>query len=151
MTLPSFTRRRTFLRFGTAIAIGNLAWEMAHMPLFTLWQTGTRSEIAYAVIHCTLGDILIATACLGGAVSLLGGHGWPGRGYAKVAAATIAAALCYTVFSEWLNVEIRGSWAYRDLMPRLPILGTGLTPVLQWLVVPCVAFWWARRGTAEGA
>lgn len=146
MTLPSPLQRRTLIRFGTAIAIGSLVWEMAHVPLYTLWQTGTWGEIAYAVIHCTLGDFLIATACLGGAVSLLGRHGWPGRGYAKVAATTIAAAMYYTVFSEWLNVELRGSWAYRDLMPTMPILGTGLTPVLQWLVVPAVAFWWARRG-----
>ncbi|ESW59320.1 MAG: hypothetical protein Q27BPR15_18205 [Rhodobacter sp. CACIA14H1] len=151
MFLPSPLQRRTLLRFCAAMAIGNLVWEMAHMPLYTLWQTGTRSEIAYAVIHCTLGDILIATACFGGAVSLLGRHGWPGRGYAKVAATTILMALCYTVFSEWLNVEIRGSWAYRDLMPRLPILGTGLSPVVQWLVVPCAAFWWAMRGIAEGS
>lgn len=48
------------------------------MPLCMLWQTGTQSEIAFAVIHCTLGEILITTACLGGAVSLLGLHGWPG-------------------------------------------------------------------------
>lgn len=150
MTLPSPRQRHTLIRFGAATAIGNLVWETAHVPLYTLWQTGTPGEIAYAVVHCTLGDILIATACLGGAVTLLGRHGWPGQGYAKVAAATIVAAICYTVFSEWLNVELRGSWAYRDLMPRLPILGTGLTPVLQWLVVPAVAFWWARRGNAEG-
>lgn len=148
MTLPCSTQLRTFLRFGAAMAIGNLVWEMAQMPLYTLWQTGTRSEIAYAVIHCTLGDLLIATACLGGAVSLLGRQGWPGRGYAKVAATTILVAMCYTIFSEWLNVEIRGSWAYRELMPRLPLLGTGLSPVVQWLVVPSVAFWWARRGIA---
>lgn len=123
---------------------------MAHVPLYTLWQTGTRSETAYAMIHCTMGDILIATACLSGAISLRGCHGWPRRGYAKVAAATIAAAMCYPIFSEWLNVELRGSWAYWDLMPRLPIVGTGLTPLLQWLAVPSVAFWWARRGIAEG-
>ncbi len=148
MFLPSPLQRRTLLRFGAAMAIGNLVWEMAHMPLYTVWQTGTRSESAYAEMHCALGDILIATACLGGAVSLLGRHGWPGRGYAKVAATTILVAICYTIFSEWLNVESRGTWAYRDFMPRLPILGTGLTPVLQSLVVPSVAFWWAKRGIA---
>ena len=109
MTLPSPLQRRTLIRFGAAIAIGNLVWEMAHVPLYTLWQTGTRSEIAYAVVHCTLGDILIATACLGGAVSLLGRHGWLGRGYAKAAATTIAVAICYNVLSEWLNVELRGA------------------------------------------
>lgn len=31
---------------------------------------------------------------------------------------------------------LRWSWHYSDLMPRLPFLGTGLSPVLQWLILP---------------
>ena len=82
---------------------------------------------------------------------VFGRNGWSDRKYAKVAVAMGAAAWCYTVFSEWLNVEVRGSWAYLDLMPTIPLLGTGVTPILQWLVVPAVAFWWARRGNSRGA
>ena len=55
----------------------------------------------------------------------------------------------YTVFSEWLNVDIRRSWSYTAAMPVLPVLGTGLTPLLQWVVVPGLAFAivmeWERR------
>jgi hypothetical protein len=46
----------------------------------------------------------------------------------------------YTVFSEWLNIDIRRSWSYTAAMPVFPLLGTGLTPLLQWLVVPGLAF-----------
>ncbi len=56
------------------------------------------------------------------------------------------AGLAYTVFSEWLNVNVRRSWAYSDLMLILPPFGTGLSPVLQWLVVPFVALWAVQRG-----
>ena len=56
---------------------------------------------------------------------------------------TVAAGLAYTVFSERLNIEVRRSWAYSDLMPVLPPVGTGLAPLLQWLVVPAAALWWA--------
>jgi hypothetical protein len=57
--------------------------------------------------------------------------------------------LVYTVFSEWLNVSVRGSWAYASAMPVVPILGTGLSPVLQWLVVPAASFIWVRsQGTS---
>ena len=45
----------------------------------------------------------------------------------------------YTIFSEWLNVQIRRSWSYTAAMPVLPFLGTGLTPLFQWLVVPGLA------------
>jgi hypothetical protein len=46
----------------------------------------------------------------------------------------------YTILSEWLNVEIWRSWSYTAAMPVLPLFGTGLTPLLQWRVVPGLAF-----------
>ena len=46
----------------------------------------------------------------------------------------------YTVFSEWLNIEIRRSWSYTETMPVVPGLGTGVTPLLQWVIVPGLAF-----------
>ena len=49
------------------------------------------------------------------------------------------------MFSEWLNTEIRGSWAYSELMPVVPVLDAGLSPLAQWIVIPIAAFWWARR------
>src|SRR3546814_18807867 len=58
---------------------------------------------------------------------------------------TLFRSLGYTVFSEWLNTEIRGSWAYADVMPTLTLIGTGVAPVAQWVVVPLAAFWWSRR------
>ena len=51
----------------------------------------------------------------------------------------IALGAAYTVFSEWLNVEIRRSWSYAASMPVLPLLGTGLTPLLQWVIVPALS------------
>jgi len=40
------------------------------------------------------------------------------------------------VYGEHLNVDVRRSWTDSDLMPRLPLLGTGLSPIIQWVVVP---------------
>ena len=31
-------------RYLVAIAVGNLIWEFAHMPLYTLWETGSRGD-----------------------------------------------------------------------------------------------------------
>ena len=131
-------------RYMTVMLAGNLLWEVAHMPLYTLWLTGTPAEIAYSVLHCTLGDGLIAATTLGLALFMVG-HDWPERRTGSVAAVTIGLALAYTIFSEWLNISVRGSWAYRDIMPVLPPFGTGLTPLLQWIVLPLCAFTWATR------
>lgn len=132
-------------RYIALMALGNLVWEFAHMPLYTLWETGTPREIVFAAIHCTGGDILIALAALMAALILFGNGQWPAQAYGRVAAATIAIGLAYTLFSEWLNIEIRAAWAYSDLMPVIPILDAGFSPVAQWIVLPGLAFWWIAR------
>lgn len=98
------------------------------------------------VLHCAAGDALIAAGTLALALIGFAGEHWPGRGMRRVALATMALGVGYTVFSEWLNTEVRGAWAYRALMPVVPPFGTGLSPLLQWIVVPVVALWLAQRG-----
>ncbi len=129
-----------------AIALGNLVWEFAHLPLYTIWRTGRSGEIIFAAVHCTGGDILIGTASLVLAL-VLGGGGWPNAPptYLRVAALAVGFGLAYTVFSEWLNVVMRKSWAYSELMPVVPGTNAGLSPLLQWVAIPLVAFWLARR------
>lgn len=137
-----FSTLRRYLAF---MAIANLAWETAHLPLYTIWVTGSPPEMAFAVLHCTGGDVLIALSTVMLALFLVDRPGWPHESYRMVAALTIACGFLYSIFSEWLNVELREAWAYRDLMPIVPVLDTGLSPLLQWLLIPLAAFWWAAR------
>jgi len=138
-------RMTALRRYVAVIALGNLVWEFAQMPLYTLWRTGTGGEIAFAALHCTGGDVLIATASLGLAFLMAGRPAWPRERFLAVAITSVTLGLSYTVFSEWLNSEVRRTWAYSDLMPTLPWLGTGLSPLAQWLVVPILAFRASRR------
>ena len=119
-------------------AIGHFLWEAMQLPLYTLWRTGTPGEIAFALIHCTGGDILITTLTLAAAVALARHFRWPPFGWRMMFTA-IVLGTAYTIFSEWLNVEIRRTWSYTAAMPVVPFLGTGLTPLLQWLIVPGLA------------
>lgn len=121
------------------IALGNLLWEAAQLPLYTVWLHGSLRDRVVAVLHCWIGDILIAAACLSTAL-LLVGNGWPARRGLCVAFLAIAFGLGYAVYSEWINVEVRHAWAYSAPMPRLPLLRTGLSPFLQWIVIPSLAF-----------
>ena len=57
-----------------------------------------------------------------------------------MALTAIVLGAAYTIFSEWLNVQIRRSWSYTAAMPVVPGLRTGLAPLLQWIVVPDLAF-----------
>ena len=129
-------------------AFAHLIWEVAQLPLYMIWRTGTPREIAFAVFHCTAGDLIIATLSLVLALVCFGDPAWPRERFSSVVAATLVIGVGYTVYSEWLNTTVRKTWAYSELMPALPILGTGLTPLLQWLVVPMIGFaaiWHRRR------
>ncbi|MCZ7661100.1 MAG: hypothetical protein M5U07_26280 [Xanthobacteraceae bacterium] len=126
----------------------HLAWEILHLPLYTLWRTSTWRELAFAIAHCTLGDGLIALATLAIGVIVAGRAEWPRRGMAVVATVTIALGIAYTAYSEYHNVYVRRAWAYADAMPVVVVLGwrIGISPLLQWLAVPGAAFWiMARR------
>jgi hypothetical protein len=133
------TRLRTAARYLAFSGVLHLGWETAHLPLYTLWFAPLNERV-FAVVHCTGGDVLIAASTLALAILLAAGD-WPRTDAARWRAAVLATffGVSYTIFSEWLNVEVRQSWTYALSMPLLPPLGTGLTPVLQWLVLPPIA------------
>ncbi len=138
---------RSLIAFGYLPWLGglNLAWETAQLPLYTLWSEASAGTIAFAVAHCTAGDIAIGTAALtmvlvvGRERALSQWRWW------RIAVWTALAGAAYTVFSEWSNTAILGSWAYSGLMPTLEVAGIeiGLSPLLQWLVLPPLALYLA--------
>lgn len=130
---------------GVSLA-AHLGWEVLQLPLYTLWSTGTLRQQAFSVLHCTLGDVMIAGLALLVALSLFGRTEWPAAGARHVYLASLMLGIGYTIYSEWLNVSVRGSWSYAESMPVIPMLGTGLTPLLQWIVVPTAALWIAVGG-----
>jgi hypothetical protein len=142
--VPRYATTRTALLYLSETSAGHLLWEMAQLPLYTIWRTGSQREILFAVIHCTAGDALITAAALIVAILTARLLRWPIFG-GRMALAAVLLSLGYTVFSEWLNVRIRHSWSYTEAMPVLPPLGTGLTPFLQWLIVPGIALLYIGR------
>ena len=134
------------LRFAPLLGALNLAWEVAQLPLYTLWQDATPAFKAYAVIHCTLGDVLIGTSALAIALLVTRAGGPRAWRWGAIAALTVAIGVGYTVFSEWLNTVVRDGWAYAAAMPTVPIgaFEVGLSPLAQWLVVPPLALLLAR-------
>lgn len=132
-------------RYLVAVSLGNLVWETAQIPLYTLWRTGTPSTITAAMLHCTAGDVLIAALTLVAALVVCGSSTWPRAGFARVALSAVALGLGYTIYSEYMNTVVRQSWAYAKAMPRLPWIGTGIAPLLQWIIVPAAGLLFASN------
>ena len=138
---------KTFIRnlatwAGCAFVL-NLGWEVAQLPLYTIFAVGTPKEIVFAIAHCTLGDVLIAVSSfVVGLIATRRGD-WPMSRPLLGGAAAMLFGLAYTAFSEWQNVYQAGSWSYASAMPLL--FGIGLAPLLQWIVVPTVCIAGLRR------
>ena len=114
------------------------------LPLYTLWADPRPAHIAYAVVHCTAGGVLIGMTALFLALILNGAGARAGLPENRIVIWTIVAAVAYTVWSELINLA-QGNWTYSAWMPVLPGIDVGLAPLLQWIVVPLVAWRWANR------
>jgi hypothetical protein len=143
-------RRFIALRYLPWLAALNFAWEWAHVRFYTIWTQADLAYITFSVAHCTLGDLLIGSASL--VLALMLGREGPLSAWhnVRIAALSTLIGTIYTVFSEWMNVTLLRSWAYADAMPRLSFgaVEIGVTPVLQWMVIPAAALYLAR-GTSR--
>ena len=114
----------------------SLIWEISHARLYTIWMQADGLRLAWSVFHCSLGDVLIALVTFVLSALALRRFNWPSsRPWAGGAIAVIG-AMSFTAWSEVHNVYHTGAWSYTANMPT--IYGVGLSPLLQWLVVPPV-------------
>lgn len=113
----------------------NLIWELAQSPLYADHANGGR-YIAWTRIHCALGDVLILLGSFWATAAAYRSWHWPVTRGLDAAAVFLGFGLAYTAWSEWFNVTVREAWTYSPAMPR--IFGIGLSPLLQWLVLPAV-------------
>lgn len=125
-------------RYLAASLFLHLAWEVLQLPLYTIWSDPLGKR-AFAVFHCTIGDLMIAGLSLLVALAFASKAEWPQSSLQPVWLLMLTFGIGYTIYSEWLNVSVRGAWAYSSLMPTLPLVGIGLGPLLQWLIVPTTA------------
>ncbi len=107
-----------------------------------------------AVVECsrmTAGDAMITLFAFWGA-AVVGGRRWFVRRRASAWSVYLGIGLLATIVLEWLSTEVWKRWAYAPGAPRLPGLGTGIVPLLQWLLLPPLVAWLAAgqiRGHPE--
>jgi len=139
---------RWYLAIGAA---ANLIWEVAQLPLYTIWWDQSFKAIAFAVVHCTAGDVVLAGSLVITALAVVGRSDWPAHQFGTVSLLATALGLVATVYLERMNTQVWRNWAYSELMPVIPWLDVGLSPVLQWILLPPLALlgarWAARRGS----
>jgi len=122
----------------------NLVWESGHLPLYTIWWDKALNENLFATWHCTLGDVVLAGTTLSIALAIVGRSDWPLRWFIPVAVVAMALGGGAAVYLERLNTRSWRNWAYSELMPIIPWVEVGVSPVLQWIALPPIALLAAR-------
>ncbi len=125
----------------------NFVWEIWQAPLFKSMDSLTHFE---ATLHCTqaaLGDVVILLIVFWIIALTVRSRRW--IIYPKIIPVIgfIATGIVFTVVIEAIAIHILNRWQYAAVMPTLPILGTGIAPILQWLIIPpIIVFMMSRRG-----
>ncbi len=127
----------------------HFTWEFLQAPLFRNMRDATHMDGIRMCLQATLGDMVIALIAFWVASFLAGTRHWAALPNRWTTAAWLSTGLAITVALEFYSTEIAGHWAYDVTMPRLPVIGTGLSPLLQWISVPMLVLWYLRRLSAK--
>ncbi len=128
----------------------NLAWEVAQIRAYAFPAEGIMADLIGCLVP-SLGDGLMTLAIYWSGWAVFRDAAWglrPGlSGYLLMAAVGVVLA----VGVEWNALYRTGAWAYAPGMPLVPVVGVGLLPVLQMVLLPpltfrLVRFWWHGRG-----
>lgn len=116
----------------------NYPWEFIQVPLFAGMAEAAHWEAVKVCSRAALGDAVIVLVAYWGVAALGRGRPWiESPGWRDVALLSLI-GVGITVVIEGLALHggWLASWRYSAAMPIIPGLGIGLSPVLQWVVLP---------------
>lgn len=124
----------------------NFVWEMVVMPAY---ETRSASATGVWIVMClvaTLGDVGITLGSYAVA-KMITTRRWLTRPTLVPFVTYLAVGLVMTIAFECVNVNVLHRWSYAPRM--LVVAGIGVLPLLQWLVLPPIVLWLARRHLAS--
>jgi hypothetical protein len=128
----------------------NFPWEMWQIPFFLGMAQQSHWAGVKACSQATFGDAAIALMAFLMTAWLAGSRNWilaPAKWQVLI---YIGIGIVTTIAFEDMATRRDGRWIYAESMPRLPIFGTGLLPLLQWLIIPLLVIWFVRRQIDSG-
>ena len=148
--LQSITRTVTQLpefNVGMFALLLNFPWEILQGPLFNGMATAPHWDIVKGCTWATFGDAFIMLVAYWSVAARAGSRRWILSPTSSQLLLFVAVGAMITVVIESLAIRglWLGSWDYSPLMPVIPGIGVGLSPLLQWLLLPPLAAWFVRR------
>ena len=123
----------------------HFVWEFVQVPTYTGMAEMAHWEAIKLCLSATIGDVGFALTAFWTASLVVRSRDWILRPTRVPVAIFVAVGILLTIGFEYYYTNISLRWTYSELMPLVPPFGTGLSPLLQWLVIPPLVVWLTRR------
>jgi hypothetical protein len=128
----------------------NFPWEILQMRLFAGVASVRFVDAISGCTQATLGDVIIMLLAFETVALAARNRRWVLAPSGRQLAVFIGIGVSITAIIEWLATNGRWvqGWTYSLAMPVLPVVGIGVSPLLQWVFVPLLLVWFVRRQLA---
>ena len=125
----------------------NFPWEILQGPLFEGMANAPHWTIVKVCSWATLGDAVIMLVAYWLVSAQARSRRWILSPTNSQLLLFVTVGVVITAMIEWLALRGLwfGEWKYSPLMQVIPGIGVGLSPVLQWIVLPPLVAWLVRR------
>lgn len=123
----------------------NLPWEFWQVPFYEGVASAPHWESTRMCTEAALGDAGMAVFAFWVVSVRVRTRSWVLKPARSEVIGFVAVGVLLTIVFEWLAASILGLWTYAGSMPTLPFLGTGLLPLLQWILLPPLILWLTGR------
>jgi len=114
----------------------NLVWEFLQAPLFVFSQQASVYSLSGCLLFCSGVDSIMTLTAYWVMACVVRDRYWFLTTTSARWGSFIGVALFFAFASEYTAIHYRNLWEYSPRMPVIPIAQIGLTPVLQWLLIP---------------
>lgn len=122
----------------------HFVWEFMQVPAFDGMAEMNHWDGIKLCLSATIGDVGFALTAFWATSLTARSRSWLLRPEIRPYLIFIAVGIALTIGFEYYYTSISMRWTYSQQMPLVPPFGTGLTPLLQWLVIPPVVIWLTR-------
>lgn len=128
----------------------HFVWEMLQVPTYQGMSTMEHWEGILVCTQGTVGDVGFALTAFWITAVFRRSRRWILRPSIPDVLLFLAVGMILTIGFEYYYVEIAHRWTYAAWMPLVPPFGTGLSPFMQWIIVPLLVLLVARRQLQDG-
>ncbi|WP_291001340.1 hypothetical protein [Hoeflea sp.] len=123
----------------------HFVWEYLQAPTYAGMMELSHWEGVKLCTSATIGDVGFALVAFWVASASARSRAWLLSPRTLPLLVYLGTGVALTIGFEYYYTQVTQRWTYSELMPLVPPFGTGLSPLLQWLVVPPTVLWLTRR------